>query len=387
MAGIVLREIQESDFEPLSELLVKGFPRISIDKWNQYFDMFWIHNPVFEQVSIPRGWILEDSSRLLGFIGAIPVKFLVHGKESTAVASTSWYVDPVVRGIQSVQLFSSFDHCRNASILLSTTPQKDIRSILEKYQYSRLFIPFNRTDYVHILDSFQTLRLISLNRNKSGDTIAPTPGRGKKNNQTEEEGDLKEASHIPHLMSRIRESYSEELVCSSTSRIDQTFEDLWRSSLGVAACQAELYRDIETMNWLYFSPAVQPKRRVILCRDSNDSSLLGYMAFDRRNPYHGDIPIFEMKDLCMPRYREDVLHALIAYAIGLARKEKVALLACSPSYPQSEWFFDKSFKFRRSAENPYYYYKFVRNSKERQGPETNLTMCPSLIDPDRCCFP
>ena len=50
------------------------------------FDLWWTSNPAYTP-QIPRGWVLENDTTLVGFIGNIPVKFLVSGAGEIAAAS------------------------------------------------------------------------------------------------------------------------------------------------------------------------------------------------------------------------------------------------------------------------------------------------------------
>jgi len=76
---IKLREVQDEDLLPLTEFLPRGFPFTTKDFWLHRFKMWWTANPAYTP-QFPRGWVLENDSTLVGFIGNIPVKFLVRGR-------------------------------------------------------------------------------------------------------------------------------------------------------------------------------------------------------------------------------------------------------------------------------------------------------------------
>ena len=79
--GIVMikvREVEDKDLIPLAEFLPKGFPYTTKEFWSPLFELWWTLNPAYT-TEIPRGWILEKDRSIVGFIGNIPVRFLVGG--------------------------------------------------------------------------------------------------------------------------------------------------------------------------------------------------------------------------------------------------------------------------------------------------------------------
>jgi hypothetical protein len=368
MADITLREVQESDLPRLGEFLTRGFPEIAADQWGAQFAMYWEENPWFDPASTPRGWMLERDSLPLGFIGNIPLRFSINGVESPAAAATSWYIDPEIRGIHSIQLFSSF-HTRNqASLYLQTTPRPYLHTILNRYRYERLVLPFNRTEYLGIVDFPRALRLLVsfMKRNQQVNHSSP-----------DAKGFL---SYLPHLSAQIAPQDTDDLVCSLAPSCDPSFEALWQTGQEKKRCYAELARNTKTLNWLCFSGAVRKKRRMIQCRDAHDDSLLGYMVFDVEYPLQVRIPVLQLKDAFIPDDRESVVRAMIAHAFSLAQKEHVSLLTMTPWNYRAEKYLNASFKLRRPAENEYFY-RFAEGM-----PAQRPAICASLIDPDRGCL-
>ena len=118
--GIVMikvREVEDKDLIPLSEFLPTGFPYTTKEFWPPLFELWWTLNPAYTP-EIPRGWVLEKDRSIVGFIGNIPVRFLVGDTVKIAYRSNSWYVDPSVRGIFSFILFNEFLKQKNASLFL-----------------------------------------------------------------------------------------------------------------------------------------------------------------------------------------------------------------------------------------------------------------------------
>ena len=77
---ITLRDVEDRDLLPLAEFLPKGFAHTNPEFWLRRFDLWWTQNPAWTP-QIPRGWVLDDGTKLVGFIGNIPVTFLVRGEK------------------------------------------------------------------------------------------------------------------------------------------------------------------------------------------------------------------------------------------------------------------------------------------------------------------
>ena len=92
---LTVREVENKDLLPLAEFLPRGFPYTTKDFWPPLFELWWTTNPAYRD-QFPRGWILENETSIVGFIGNIPVHFMVHGVVQTAALSNSW-----LRGSQS----------------------------------------------------------------------------------------------------------------------------------------------------------------------------------------------------------------------------------------------------------------------------------------------
>ena len=94
---ITLRAVEPEDSVPLAETLPGGFRHTTRETWLQRFENWWTLNPAFTS-GCPRGWMLEEGEKILGFIGNIPVRFVVHGEMKIAAASAAWIRRPIRAG-------------------------------------------------------------------------------------------------------------------------------------------------------------------------------------------------------------------------------------------------------------------------------------------------
>lgn len=111
---ITLRAVESKDIVPLAETLHTGFQNITRETWLQRFENWWTLNPAFTS-EFPRGWLLEEEAKIVGFIGNIPINYVIRGEMKIAAAAYPWYVDPSLRGLFSIKLFYEFLNQRNVS--------------------------------------------------------------------------------------------------------------------------------------------------------------------------------------------------------------------------------------------------------------------------------
>ncbi len=157
MRMITLRAVEPGDSVALAETLPGGFHHTTRETWLQRFENWWTLNPAFTAES-PRGWILEEDGKIVGFIGNIPVRFVIHGEMKTAAASAAWYVDPSVRGPTSMRLFNEYLKQGNVALFLFKTEDRNLAKVLLKYGYREYPCLSQPSEYLHIINRVQFVR-------------------------------------------------------------------------------------------------------------------------------------------------------------------------------------------------------------------------------------
>jgi len=368
-----VREVDEKDIIRLAEYLPTQLPfiRTTKDIWVRRFQIWWASNPVFMS-QIPRGWVLENETSLMGFIGNIPVKFLISGEEKTAVAAVSWYVDPSVRGLFSIRLLNEFLKQKNTSLFLFNTDNKNLMKILFKNKFKE-----------YILPRFQTIYFYILNRKKVDYLLREFLFCGSFPH-------LNELSALITRLGLLMCAYiyqkpvirggalpEKEYATSRCTFCDDAFSRIWEPYLN--SCDATLSRDTKTLNWIYFS-SIKPNERVVIqCRRTHDNSLAGYMVFDIIWKKTSSDAKMELMDLCLEKYDPRVLVSLLAFAIEIGKQHNAALLAVWADSQEAEMFFQRNFTLRMNSQQ----HNFIRFSDIHEENSDSLTVCPSMIAPPR----
>jgi len=369
---IKVREVEDNDINSLAGFLPAGIPNTTQEFWLQRFEMWWTSNPAYTP-QFPRGWVLENDAAIVGFIGNIPVKFLVRGEVKIAAASSGWYVDPSVRGIFSLRLFNEFMKQKNVALYLFKAEDEPLMEIMHKYKFEEHILPLSQKEYVYIIDK-KKVDFIFLKFLLSGHTP--------------------KLSELPELYKRIGMLFFGYVYQKPVMRGDVLFGEAYTSSHCTSfddafirirepcsgPCDSTISRDTETSNWLYFSPARFLKRVVIQCHRSSDKTLAGYLVFDiaRKKPSGaGSMLLMEM---CIGDKDPRVLASLLSCAIETGKQNNAALLVVWANSQETDAFFRSTFTMRR-AEKQYRYIKFSDAPGMSSGRDDHGNVCMSLIYP------
>jgi len=347
---LTVREVENRDLLPLSEFLPRGFPYTTKEFWLPLFELWWTSNPAYTD-QFPRGWILENETSIVGFIGNIPVHFLLSGVVRTAALSNSWYVDPSVRGIFSIRLFNEFMKQKSTALLLFKKDDESLMGLLHNYKFSEFILPWNQKEYVCVIDrkKIQFIFLEFLLKSKIPQ-LTEYPALFKK------AGSLLSAYLFQKPVLRKNDVTNHEYISSLCTVCDETFSKLWEQNL--KSCDGFMSRDAQTLNWLYFSSARLYKRVVIQCHRSLDKTLAGYMVFDITRIQPSDGGIMKLVDICIKNTDPRVLASLTSYAIGEGKHHNCALLIVWADNQETENYFRSTF----TMSMPGKYYRYIKFS-------------------------
>jgi hypothetical protein len=364
---ITLREVTNEDVIPLAEFLSAGWTmrNTTMEMWLRRFEIWWNANPAYTDL-FPKGWLLENGPSIVGFIGNLPVRFLYRGEIKTAVAAVSWYVDPSVRGLSSLRLFSEFQKQKEASLFLFNSDNPDLIYIVTKNKFKDYIVPRFQKKYYFVTD-----------RTKLDYIAKKYLFCGELPRFHELAAFIKKSGLLTCAclyQKPVRPAPDTEYTTSLCTSCDDSFSRIWEPYLH--ACDVALSRDTKTLNWIYFSSVQPNKRFVIQCRRSRDNSLAGYMVFDMQRKNTSGVGMMHLMDLCLEKYDPRVLSSLLDFAIETGKQHNAALLAIWADSQETEMLFRRNFTLRMDALQ----HNFIRFSDIA---DENLTVCPTMIAPPR----
>lgn len=371
---ISVKEVSEKDLSRLADYLPtqpQFFPTTR-ETWERRFDIWWASNPAFTP-QFPRGWILETETSIAGFIGSIPIKFLMYGEEKTAVAAVDWYVDPSVRGFSSIKLLNEYLKQKNASLFLYNTDEQELRNLLYKNKFKEYVLPKYETKYYFILNKYKIiLILIRLNILKRCGSFTSLWEM------------LKEIKSFvcgyihQKPLARLSPLCEKEYSISLCTSCNDSFSRIWGSS--VTRCDVTMSRDIKTLNWLYFSSIKPSDRVVIQCRRTQDNSLAGYMVFDiqRTKPW-SEIALMKLMDMCIEKNDLNVITLLLQFAVETGKQNNAGVLELWALDEETETYLKSLFRIRRESQH----HNLFKLSYIHEAQSEYPTICPSMIAPPR----
>ncbi|MGM0771767.1 MAG: hypothetical protein ACQESU_09210 [Halobacteriota archaeon] len=372
MPSTKIRTLEEKDFSELADLLKEGL-NIPPEIWKRHFDMWWVNNPWMDH-SIPYGWVLEDErSEIVGFLGNIPVKYQIEGKDDIAAAGTSLYVRPSVRGVASLQPIMAFTRQKNIKLLLNTTANPKVVQIFSKFGFGDLDVPFRNMEYWYIRDYGKIYELYVRTKIRSHSLLP-----------------LTKVSSVPvKLISPFVRWFNDKIrykvqpdhyKCSLCTDCDDSFTQLWENNRKENA--TTICRDSETLRWLYFSEAVAEKRHVIKCIDTRNNEMVAYFAFDIAY-CENNIKTMQLKDAYIPQFEEDIILSLLSFSMDLGKRHDVDASVFWAIDQRMDEILRKHIIIKRKHKHAYLY-KFINGHPGSQPQEhKEHEFIPSPIDPDR----
>lgn len=374
---VTLRQVEPDDYELLAETLPAGFPNTTREIWLQRFENWWTLNPAITS-EFPRGWVLEERGNISGFIGNIPVKYVIRGETITAAASASWYVEPSLRGIASIRLFREYLSQSNVDLFLFYNNKKDLLKAVFKQGFREYPAHPHPMEYLFIIDRRHVIHkksLIYLLRNyflpEKADNANALPELLKKL------GSFTYSYILEMSSKKIRNSPAGPYTSSLCTECDESFTRLWDPIM--ESFDVALSRDTPTLNWLYFIAGRRYDRKVIQCRKSTDNALAGYMVFDYLPWNASGGGAMQLVDMCVPTNDRQVLASLISRAIDVGRQNNAPILLLWSNNPD----LDESLRMRSAVKWPAGIYSLFKFSRTLEKESSEFTVNSCRINPPR----
>ena len=241
-----------TDYAALSAFLA-GFPGDESgdsEAWLRRMQAWWDLNPAFDE-ECTRGWLLREEAAIVGFLGAIPWKFRLDGRETTVFAGTTWRVLPEYRGMSIALKRRQMDE--HVDVLhLSTTPRTEVERLLKLLGYEPMREASTVEFHSTIILNFEKMLHAKLNGRPSARMLAKRAASPLRAIQSLRIRKLRRCAH--EKVRRLKHA-------------DETFDDLWERTKD--RFPTTHVRSAEAVNWYCFgSPEFE-------------KTLLGYFEGER----------------------------------------------------------------------------------------------------------
>lgn len=367
----VIRPLETRDFQKLAVYLEeKTGGEQNREDWLDLFGYWWEKNPAMEP-HIPMGWILVSADdRVGGFLGNIPLRYVLNGKEVTVCSGTSWFVDEPYRH-KSLDFLNRF--LKQKHPLLNTTPIDAVHKIFLRLGFKELARPWLQVEGIlpvhcsSFWDFFVHKRFADKSFFQPLRWLSPLMGAG--------------IHLVLHLGRLIRcpgsAPYTTRQISWFTDRT-AIMPDRFRTDFSFYA-----QRTPETLNWYFFSTErLKGKRRVLEVLAGKES--IGYVAVKKveKLEHGGSFGYYEVADLALDRAEPEVYMALFKGLAAMAKKESrpIAFIRMSPFAPGLEQSM-KRFGFLQQQVT----FRYLHRGLGTDLQESAIHATP--LDGDRCFFP
>ena len=374
---LTVRAIQKEDYINIADFLAERTNNIfQSSLWMDRFDLWWDNNPAMRE-DICRGWMLcGNTGEVLGFIGNIPVKYLIMGQEKIICSATSWYMnqDYKAHSLKLLNLFLKQDRA-----LLDTTPADNVAKMLIRLGFNYLnkewlkreaIYPVSIIDFWSLFVSkITSMKVAAMFLNILGVISVPT---------------LKIYQIIRKIgMNSAGPRYSFKEIYS----FDESYDVLCSKQAqdhGISAL-----RNSVTLNWFFFgSKGLRSTRRVIEIRDQE--KLLGYVGvklgsvvINNKERY-----FLEVVDIVLTDESELACFTALEGILSLAKNsdKKITFINMNPFVNNLEKYLIR-FGFMWRNKSSSILYRGIDDNNIDEGKYMENIFHATPLDGDRCFFP
>jgi hypothetical protein len=306
----VLREAEYEDCETATELLRElglSLPE-GREEINKHWHRLWIDNPALqvEGSSPTRGWVLEDSERMVGFFGNIPLLYDYGGSPIIAADASQWGVEKRYRD-ETPRLAEAYFTQKNAALLLVTTGIKPTGRIFTRY--GALPVPQPGCDQVlhWVIDprGYIEAGLMKKGINKTVSAMAAFTGAPIARAAIMLSGHC--PSGLPKNIDQVR-----------VDQIEDEFDGLWLRKRDEVDCLMAS-RTSESLRWHFGTKCMFQRTRLLVSRCHE--GLAGYATIMRDDAPNIGLKRLKIIDLFVAGNDEAVIDRLLAAAFEAAHAD------------------------------------------------------------------
>lgn len=308
----VRRPAQLADFAGVAELKARhGLGPDSIENWER----LWVRNPALRAWHEPPtiGWVLEDATRIVGFMGSIPLSYHFRGRSVRAATTHALVIEPKYRAF-APGIISSFFRQPGIDLFLNTTAVPSAAKLVLAFgaravpqpDYGKvLFWVLNRSAFAQAVGK-------KLGLNAIGRTMASAFGP---------------AAICVEAVLRSRKPKSMkscvEIRRFGVDQIGTEFDVLWESE---AATRRQLLgeRSRAALRWHFSGPATTADVQVLAAYRAD--TLVGYAVLFSKRDNESGLRYCSLADVFVANDEADVIAALVSAGHRMAKQAEHHLL-------------------------------------------------------------
>jgi hypothetical protein len=367
---VSVREAKFSDFDQVFALNTRlGLGPDSAENWKR----LWIENPALRNGEPSLiGWVLETPSRIVGFLGSIPLQYEYEGKDIRTVVASRLAVEVAYRSFTHLLIISFFRQ-KSVDLFLNTTATVSAGKMMVAFKAA----PIPQEDYANVLfwiiDSGYFTKSVF-------DKLGVKPGLRAAGSLVA----LAIRADIWFRRRRPRRGMTKYSVVESTvDDINDDFQRFWLAkSNGTPRLQAK--RSPSIMRWHFNPPENRHIAKVLGCYLGN--RMVGYGIVRHYTSEKEDLRRSLVADLMIGDDDPRIVEQLLAAMYKSARNAGSHVLEVMGFPKEIRQMFLKSKPYlRKYPACPFFYKARDRALHEKLSDETAWYACP--FDGDGTIFP
>jgi len=252
------------------------------------------------------GWVLEVESRVVGYLGSIPLPYHYGSRPLLAATASGFAVEPRYRAF-SIGLTASFYRQKGVDLFLNTTAIESVGKLAQGFQAEALpqgdydTVLFWILDVSKFLDVLATKVGAERSLAAAGRTIGSLAVRVERT--LKQRGPRKSAKEF-------------RVTASAVSTIGDDLEEIWRRKrAGKPYLLAD--RDQAQLRWHFTIPGIQDE--AVVLRSERAGKLMGYAVIRIDNQRDTGLRRALLADLMVEDDSVEVIQSLVAKAHDLAK--------------------------------------------------------------------
>lgn len=321
---ISIRPVRPDEMREANQFLIDVGLTLPMDP--DAVEAFWAgrgqHNPALKthDGDVPRGWVLEDDGKMVGFFGNLPLAGVYKGKPVRIACASAWGIHRDYREHTEDMCRTYFEQ-KNVDLLMVTSAIKPTARRFEQFDGAPIPQPGLADIPYWIVDAWGFLRAGFRKK-----------GRGKKMAFM-----LGLFASVPldftmRLGGRRPYGSLNHITPVGLDGIDGAFDDLWERKQSELKNRIVAVRDAAALKWCFGLGSTSADTRLI--RYDKDGSLRGYVAVVQETVPEIGLKRLKIADVLIENDDPDVTKALFAaaYEYGIAmRCHVVEIIGLPPS--------------------------------------------------------
>jgi len=322
---------------------------LSSDPSKNNWDWLWRENPAYSE-EWPLGWVLEKNGKIVGYLGNVPLKYCINGKNIRVACARGYVVDPEARSF-SLKIASSFFYQKNADLLIISSANEFSAKVYKMFQAIPLPKELYNNSLFWIIESKGFLR----------------SALTKKLGFTKFFSSISSICISPFLNSWLKISekinlnfykkWEGQIKLISVNEIDEKFDHFWECKKLELSNTILGVRNSKIIRWHYGKMFNSRDQKTTIFTAIEKGELLGYLILDRVDNPSILLKRYRISDLFVSMNKVEIIHALLKKAIEFANKENVHIID-TMGFPKNihDCFLSTSSILRKNSTPFFWYY-------------------------------